>query len=181
MAEDAAAAYGAYLERLAQVQDLASGGEPATGDFDAAIQDTSPAWLSWPDDNRVWQAEEYIMYWDPNDAAGLLAAYQDFASQDPHAAGAAQVVGSLVDFLAPDASALARAGDIAGASAGIKKALAAYPGTKLDAKHAAQQIYALTLVGEGRTAAQGGDLEGAASKFKAALKLDSSSRYRPQD
>lgn len=58
--------------------------------------------------------------------------------------------------------------------------LAAEPGVKIDAKRAAQQIYALALVDAGRTAAQDGDLPGAAEKFKAALQLDSTLGLDPE-
>lgn len=178
--ESAVASYSDYLARLGQVQDLADGVEPATGDFNAAIRDTSPAWLTWRDRDRVEQVLEYFAYADLGGAAERLAAYQDVAALDPTTAGSGQVIDSLLSAVAPDAAALARAGNIAEAAAEIKKVLAAYPAVKIDAKHAAQQVYAQAVVIEGRTAAADGDLQGAVAKFKAALKLDSSLGIDPK-
>ncbi len=85
----------------------------------------------------------YIAYWFdyyPGDSTGLAAAYQEFAAMDPATAYAPELVDALLEKLAPEATALARQGDVAGAAAALREQLDPYPGLEIDVEAAADRI-----------------------------------------
>lgn len=140
---EVAAAYGASLDRAEMVHALADAAGSAGAAFDAEIRATDPKWLAFSSSDLAAQVARYIelwLYWYPGDRTGLATAYQDFAQLDPATAFAPELVDAFLDQLAPDATALARQGDVEGAAAALQEALAPYPGLQIDTEVAAKRI-----------------------------------------
>jgi hypothetical protein len=175
------AAYAAYLARVELLKALGDDTEPAAKDFYAELQNASPKWLEWSSEELVEQVQGYILFgWGTDDAAGLAAAYQQLSTLAPDAARAPEVIGALLEMIAPDAVMLAQEGDIEGATALIQEVLAAYPDLDVQPEASARRLYAQVLVDEARSTAAVGEIAGAMTRFEEALALDPSLAIDPE-
>lgn len=140
LSKPAQEAYGRYLKTAVELGALEEG-SPAAKAFATEIRDTNPNWLQWAPEQLVEQATIDICCWGPESREELVSAYRQFAALAPAAARVPAVTAALVGALAPQATDLAQAGDVAGATAAIRTALAPYPDLPIQPEVEAQRIY----------------------------------------
>lgn len=95
---------------------------------------------------------------------------------DPQRYARSLVVGKLLE----QGRGLAQQGDVAGATAKFKEALALDPGLGIEPEAEAKRVYAPKMIEQGRALAEQGDIAGATAKFEEALALDPSLDIKPE-